>query len=272
MSFMFYLLQIVQICLWIIDSGCSKHMMGNCALLANFVEKFLGMIRFGNNDLVVIAGYGDVIIGSMMIKKVYYVEGLGEGYHAILPPYTRNFMPSRPDLSFAGLDDSIFKSSINKPITSVHETKTSTSMTSKESMEKPKTGNPQYTLKDQGIFDSGCSRHMTRNKSFLTDYQEINRGFVAFGGSLKGGKISRKGKIMTGKLDFEDVYFVKELKFNLFSVSQMCDKNNSVLFTKTECLVFSSDFKLLDENQVLLKIYRQNNMYSFDLKNVVPSG
>ncbi|GJT94721.1 putative ribonuclease H-like domain-containing protein [Tanacetum coccineum] len=133
-------------------------------------------------------------------------------------------------------------------------------------------GNPQYTLQDQGIFDSGCSRHMIGNKSFLTDYQEVDGGFVAFAGSPKGGKITRKGKIRTGKLDFEDVYFVKELKFNLFSVSQMCDKKNSVLFTETECLVLSPDFKLLDESQVLLKVPRQNNMYSFDLKNVVPSG
>ncbi|GKB31994.1 putative ribonuclease H-like domain-containing protein, partial [Tanacetum coccineum] len=133
-------------------------------------------------------------------------------------------------------------------------------------------GNPRYTLQDQGIFDNGCSRYMTGNKSFLTDYQEIDDGFVAFGGSSKGGKITKKGKIRTGKLDFEDVYFVKELKFNLFSVSQMCDKKNSVLFTETECLVLSPDFKLLDESQVLLKVPRQNNMYSFDLKNVVPSG
>nr|GEY01149.1 retrovirus-related Pol polyprotein from transposon TNT 1-94 [Tanacetum cinerariifolium] len=66
--------RIVQICLWIINSGCSKHMTGNRALLTNFVEKFLGTVRFGNNDFAVIASYGDVVIGSMMIKKVYYVE------------------------------------------------------------------------------------------------------------------------------------------------------------------------------------------------------
>ncbi|GKG00929.1 hypothetical protein Tco_0305634 [Tanacetum coccineum] len=113
---------------------------------------------------------------------------------------------------------------------------------------------------------------MTRKKSFLTGYEEIDGGFVAFGGSPKGGKIIGKGKIRTGKLDFEDVYFVKELKFNLFYVSQMCDKKNSVLFTETECLVLSPDFKLLDESQVLLKVPQQNNMYSFDLKNIVPSG
>ncbi|GKF62635.1 hypothetical protein Tco_0182689, partial [Tanacetum coccineum] len=52
----------------------------------------------------------------------------------------------------------------------------------------------------------------------------------------------------------------------------MCDKKNSVIFTETECLVLSPDFKLIDESQVLLRIHKQNNMYSFDLKNVVPSG
>nr|GEU39996.1 copia protein [Tanacetum cinerariifolium] len=67
----------MNICLWIIDSGCSKHMTGNRALLTNFMEKFLGTVRFGNNDFAMIAGYGDVVIGSMTIKKVYYVEGLG---------------------------------------------------------------------------------------------------------------------------------------------------------------------------------------------------
>nr|GEY52087.1 retrovirus-related Pol polyprotein from transposon TNT 1-94 [Tanacetum cinerariifolium] len=58
-----------SIYLWIIDLGCSKHMMGNLALLTNFVEKFLGTVRFGNNDFTVIAGNGDVVIGSMTIKE-----------------------------------------------------------------------------------------------------------------------------------------------------------------------------------------------------------
>nr|GEZ18540.1 retrovirus-related Pol polyprotein from transposon TNT 1-94 [Tanacetum cinerariifolium] len=87
--------------------------------------------------------------------------------------------------------------------------------------------------------------------------------------NLKGGKITGKGKIRTGKLDFDDVYFVKELKFNLFSVSQMCDKKNSVLFTNTKCIVLSSDFKLPDENHVLLRVPIENNVYTFDLKNIV---
>nr|GEW42612.1 ribonuclease H-like domain-containing protein [Tanacetum cinerariifolium] len=121
-------------------------------------------------------------------------------------------------------------------------------------------GNPQYALKDNGVVDSGCSRHMTGNMSYLFDFEELNGGYVTFGGNPKGGKISGKGKIKTGKLDFNDVYFVKELKFNIFSVSQMCDKKNSVLFTDIECLVLSSDFKLPDESQVLLRVPRENNI------------
>nr|GEZ87212.1 ribonuclease H-like domain-containing protein [Tanacetum cinerariifolium] len=123
-------------------------------------------------------------------------------------------------------------------------------------------GNPQHALKDKKVIDSGCSWHMTGNLSYLFDFKELNGGYVAFGGNPKGGKISGKGKIRTGKLDFDDVYFVKELKFNLFSVSQMCDKKNSVLFTDTECLILSLEFKLSDENQVLLRVPRENNMYN----------
>nr|GEU41795.1 putative ribonuclease H-like domain-containing protein [Tanacetum cinerariifolium] len=129
-----------------------------------------------------------------------------------------------------------------------------------------------YTLKRFNYVDpQGRLKHMTGNKFYLIDYQEIDGGFVAFGGNARG-KITGKGKIRTGKLDFQYVYFVKELKFNLFSVSQMCDKKNSVLFIETECVVLSPDFKLLDESQVFLKVSRNNNMYSFDLKNVVPVG
>ncbi|GJT96552.1 putative ribonuclease H-like domain-containing protein [Tanacetum coccineum] len=89
-------------------------------------------------------------------------------------------------------------------------------------------------------------------------------------GGAHGGRISGKGTLKIDSLDFQDVYFVNELNFNLFSVSQMCDKKNYVLFTNTECLVLSPNFKLPDESQILLKIPRKDNMYSFDMKNIVP--
>ncbi|GJZ21926.1 putative ribonuclease H-like domain-containing protein [Tanacetum coccineum] len=133
--------------------------------------------------------------------------------------------------------------------------------------------NTEHLLKnmvDRGIFDSGCSGHMTGNKDQLEDFEEFNRGSVTFGGSK--GYISGKGKIRVGNLDFDSVSFVKELgHFNLFSISQICDKQHKVLFTETECLVVSSDFKMPDENQILLKVPRHHNMYSFDMKTPTPA-
>ncbi|GKA41994.1 hypothetical protein Tco_0734654 [Tanacetum coccineum] len=78
------------------------------------------------------------------------------------------------------------------------------------------------------------SKHMTGNMSYLSDFKEFDGGYVTFGGGAKGGRITGKGTLKTGKLDFEDVYFVKELQFNLFSVSQMCDKKNNVLFCRID--------------------------------------
>nr|GEX75946.1 hypothetical protein [Tanacetum cinerariifolium] len=126
------------------------------------------------------------------------------------------------------------------------------------------------TKEYQGYIDSGCSTHMTGNMSYLSNFKEFNGGYVTFGGGAKGGRITSKGTLKTSKLDFKDVYFVKELKFTLLSFLQMCDKKNSVLFTDTGCFVLSPEFKLADESQVLLKVPRKNNMYSVDMKNIVP--
>ncbi|GJZ60066.1 hypothetical protein Tco_0615882 [Tanacetum coccineum] len=69
--------KVVQIVLWYLDSGYSKHMTGNCSQLMNFVSKFLGTVRFGNNQIARIMGYGDYHLGNVVISRVYYVEGLG---------------------------------------------------------------------------------------------------------------------------------------------------------------------------------------------------
>ncbi|GKE69001.1 hypothetical protein Tco_1527073, partial [Tanacetum coccineum] len=68
------------------------------------------------------------------------------------------------------------------------------------------------------------------NMSYLSDFKEFDGRYVTFGGGAKGGRITGKGTLKTGKLDSEDVYFVKELQFNLFSVSQMCEPKTERLF------------------------------------------
>nr|GEW70113.1 hypothetical protein [Tanacetum cinerariifolium] len=124
-----------------------------------------------------------------------------------------------------------FKSPIKRPITRSPSSRTSNSPPRVTAFKAPVVsavqgkqgtwGNPQQALKDKGVIDSGYLRHMTGNMSYLSDFGELNGGYVAFGGNLKGGKITG-----TGKLDFDDVYFVKKLKVNLFSVSQMKGKQH----------------------------------------------
>nr|GEZ94931.1 uncharacterized mitochondrial protein AtMg00810-like [Tanacetum cinerariifolium] len=96
-------------------------------------------------------------------------------------------------------------------------------------------GSSQNHIDDKGYWDSGCSRHMTGNISYLSDYEPFKGGYVSFG---QGGcKITGKGTIKTGKLEFENVYFVKDLKtprkHNMYSI----DLNNIVLHRDLTCLV-----------------------------------
>ncbi|GJU32917.1 retrovirus-related pol polyprotein from transposon TNT 1-94 [Tanacetum coccineum] len=74
---------LVEIILFIVDYGYSKHMTGNLKLLINFVEKFLGMVKFGNDQIARILGYGDLIQGNVTIKRVYYVEGLNHNLFSV---------------------------------------------------------------------------------------------------------------------------------------------------------------------------------------------
>nr|GFB39940.1 integrase, catalytic region, zinc finger, CCHC-type, peptidase aspartic, catalytic [Tanacetum cinerariifolium] len=74
---------LVEIVLFIVDSGCSKHVTGNLTLLINFVEKFLGTVKFGNDQIASILGYGDLVQGAVTIKKVYYVEGLNHNLFSV---------------------------------------------------------------------------------------------------------------------------------------------------------------------------------------------
>nr|GEX75866.1 integrase, catalytic region, zinc finger, CCHC-type, peptidase aspartic, catalytic [Tanacetum cinerariifolium] len=88
-------LSVVQIMLWYLDSGCSKHMTGDRSRLKNFVKKFIGMVRFGNGHFNAIRRYGDYVIGDSVIPKVYYVEGLGHNLFSV-----RQFCDSDLEVAF----------------------------------------------------------------------------------------------------------------------------------------------------------------------------
>nr|GEW71343.1 ribonuclease H-like domain-containing protein [Tanacetum cinerariifolium] len=239
-----------------------------------------------------------------------------EGYNAVQPPYTGNFMPPKPNLVYPSLDDfvdvneSVSEFVVEKPIVESNELKTvrkenraptiedRVSISEEEDEPKVQTVKPNFTkfrrkvntARPKAVLNDVQGNHVTVVKALACwvlrpKYKVLNHVFrnnsesplkdlsmlmhKADSSNSKGGKITKKGKIRTGKLDFKYVYFVKELKFNLFSVSQMYDKKNSVVFTDTACVVLSSDFKLNDESHVLLKVpstlFSLQNPYQINL-------
>nr|GEW30734.1 ribonuclease H-like domain-containing protein [Tanacetum cinerariifolium] len=137
-------------------------------------------------------------------KKMVYKPPTNHGVNMVHPPIRRpiNHRPSPKHSNF------------HQKVTTVKATQVNVVKGVKE-------------IWDKRVIDSGCSRNMTGNISYFYDFEEINRGYVAFGGNLKGD---------------------------------------------TECIILSFDFKLPNENHVLLRVPKENNMYNVNLKNIVPSG
>nr|GEW49714.1 hypothetical protein [Tanacetum cinerariifolium] len=75
--------KVIQICLWCVDSGCSKHMTGNPKLLINFVWKFMGTVRLENDHVAAILGFGDLLWGNILITRVYFIKGLGHNLFSV---------------------------------------------------------------------------------------------------------------------------------------------------------------------------------------------
>ncbi|GJR07178.1 ribonuclease H-like domain-containing protein [Tanacetum coccineum] len=144
----------------------------------------------------------------------------------------------------------------------------------KKSVSLASFGGDKPQQNDTGFIDSGCSRHMTRNIAYLSDFKEFDGGYVTFRGGAHGGRISGKGTLKTDRLDFEDAYFINELKFNLFSILLKGVKIQLLAMYRITSSTFklpsNNSFKLPDESQILLKIPRKDNMYSFEMKNIVP--
>nr|GEV33377.1 ribonuclease H-like domain-containing protein [Tanacetum cinerariifolium] len=208
-------------------------------------------LRYGDSIYGSIWSDENKVLQSVFMNKTSDLEDtpvndrFSDGMHAVPSPIKGNYMPSGPDVEIDyskftyGPKQTSADESDSKPINAARQNYSrkaaSTSTASKVNNARP------------FVNETRLKRHMKGNKAYLDDYQEFKGGSVAFKGS--NGRIIGKGKIKAGKLDFEDVYYVEELKhYNPFFVSQMCYKKNKVLFTDTDCLVLSLDFKLLDEN------------------------
>ncbi|GKA67534.1 hypothetical protein Tco_0767451 [Tanacetum coccineum] len=143
--------------------------------------------------------------------------------NAVPPPYTGLFLPLNLDLSYSSLEEfqqPEFKGYGHKPNDKLEKKTVSPTIAKIEFVRPKQQEKPIRTpchpqKEDQGYVDSRCSRHMTGIMYYLSDFKEFDGGYVTFGGGAKRGKITSKGTLKTGKLDFEDVYFVKELQYVL---------------------------------------------------------
>ncbi|GJS23136.1 ribonuclease H-like domain-containing protein [Tanacetum coccineum] len=216
------------------DSICSKSCLETVKLLKSQNDQLLKDLK--KSELMVL-GY--------------------ENYNALPPPYIGNFIPPTPNLSFTGLDEFVNKPvvenckamsseeepkvvrkyddalSIEEYVSDDEEEDVSQPKTKKKTV-RPSIGNPQMDLQDQGVIDSGCSRHMTGNMSYLIDYEEIDGGYVAFRGNPKGGKITGKGNLVRG------------LPSKLFENDQTCVACQKGKQHRASCL-FGFSFYLSDE-------------------------
>nr|GEV88586.1 hypothetical protein [Tanacetum cinerariifolium] len=211
----------------------------------------------------------DKLIGSKITDNSK--TGLGfTSYNDVAPPPTGLFSSLTIHLSSFGLEEfkqPEFESYEPKASKSVCVDISNTVIYIKKMIQKP-------VLK---IVENGSGQREVRpvwNHAMRVNHQNFSnsrRNFAPTSVLTKSGIVP----ISTARQSSSRVVTIKNTRKDLLLLkavlNEMCDKKNSVLFTETECLIFFPDFKLPDENQVLLKVPRKNNMYSFDLKNVVPS-
>ena len=121
-------------------------------------------------------------------------------------------------------------------------------------------GNQQWYL------DSGCSRHMTGDKTNFLSLSTFEGGSVAFGNGKSGSIIGvgKFGKSLSHSI--ENVYLVKGLNYNLLSVSQLCDKGNQVAFLPDQCLITN-----IETGDVVLRGKRHNNVYKVCFETLPPN-
>ncbi|KAI3784223.1 hypothetical protein L1987_43318 [Smallanthus sonchifolius] len=113
---------------------------------------------------------------------------------------------------------------------------------------------------------------MTGNRSILSNFRHFNGGYVAFGSDSKGGSITGQGTVSNERMSIERVNYVKELDFNLMSVSQVCDQKHWMLFTDKECFVLAPGLSKPPPEKILLTAQRKDNLYVLDMNEVTPSG
>nr|GEZ47200.1 hypothetical protein [Tanacetum cinerariifolium] len=252
---------LVEIVLFIVDSGCSKHMTENLKLLTNFVEKFLGTVKFENDQIAPILGYGDLVQGAVTINRVYYVEGLNHNLFSVgqfcdadlevafrkSTCFIRDLKGNDLPTGSCGTDlYSITLQDTNSPNLICLMAKATSSQAWLWHRRLSHLNFDTINLLSKNdivlveivlfIVDSGCSKHMTGNLKVLINFVEKFLGMVKFGND-QIAPILGYGDLVQGAITIKRVYYVEGLNHNLFSVGQFCDADLEVAFRKSKCFI-----------------------------------
>nr|GEU93625.1 hypothetical protein [Tanacetum cinerariifolium] len=191
---------------------------------------------------------------SKMIENKENVKSRSDkGYHGVPLPYTVNYIPPKPDLMF--IDEQV-KSEFVDVVSNVSFSVVKTVESKVESVDVKNKGNSQMDLEDIGVIDSGCSRHMTGNMSYLTYYEEIDGEYVTFGGNPKEGKSHEKAEAVNTTCYVQNKVLVvkphNKTSYELFH-GKFDGKANEGLFVgyslnSKSFRVFNSKTRIVEEN------------------------
>nr|GEY92353.1 retrovirus-related Pol polyprotein from transposon TNT 1-94 [Tanacetum cinerariifolium] len=249
---------VVQIVLWYLDSGCSKHITGDHSQLTNFVNRFLGTVKLGNDHMVKIMGYGDYRIGNVTISRVYFVEGLGHNLFSV-----GQFCDS--DLEVAFRQHTCFIRNLEEAVATVCYTQNC-------SIVHLCHGKTPYELLHGKLPDLsflhvfGALCYPTNDSEKLGKLQlKADIGTIKFS-NYHVAKIMHYGDYKIGNVTISRVYFVEGLGNNLFFVGLFCDSDIKVAFLQHTCFIHNL------EGVDLLIGSRGNNLYTLSLGDMMASS
>ncbi|GJS62164.1 putative ribonuclease H-like domain-containing protein [Tanacetum coccineum] len=200
-----------------------------------------------------------------------------KGYHAVPPLYTRNYMPSRPDLFFVGLDDSIYKTNVSETISSVPRIESTASMSSKDSLEQPKTVRPGAPIIEEQAENLRKSQSPGVDEKLEWNNDSETKGWQSQSVLAWVPKEKLISLILRAWYNPDMLYRSRDFLI-VDALGYMTGYNKSLPYSLSRTMMVDLLHlqevlkELLNESQVLLKVPKQNNMYNFDRKNVDPSG
>nr|GFB55861.1 integrase, catalytic region, zinc finger, CCHC-type, peptidase aspartic, catalytic [Tanacetum cinerariifolium] len=276
-------LNLVKIVLFIADSGCSKHMTGNLKLLINFVEKFLGTVKFGNDQIAPILEYGDLVQGALKSNLMgdRVMRNSSQGKKQEVEDQHRSVKLSKNKMSITTCNDSLNAKTLNvKSVFAMFDkcvlidkhdmcvlksvAKSLKEIVASKSNKKPRnlTKKLYKRLVEIVLFiiDSMCSKDMTGNLKLLINFVEKFLGTVKFRND-QIAPILGYGDLVQGAVTIKRVYYVEGLNHNLFSIGQFCDADLEVALRKSTCYI--RDLKGND----LLTHSRGTDLYSITLQD-----